>query len=108
MSRTLRGDHCQCPACGEYFNSTRAFDKHRTGTYTPMQRRCLSPDEMRAKGMLVSARGWWLTSASKRPILQTHAITGAAIDPTPCPDSHSSSFPAGAAISPHHPQEATP
>jgi hypothetical protein len=89
--RKLRGDHCKCPTCGEYFNSTRAFDKHRTGEYGA--RRCLSPDDMRVRGMVVSATGWWLTMASTRPILHTPgepflgslAIQGAAIGSTPCP-----------------------
>jgi hypothetical protein len=77
MSRKLRGDHCACPTCAEYFNSTRAFDKHRSGEWTA--RRCLSPDEMRAKGMDMSTEGWWLSSRWQRPILPTHAIQGAAI-----------------------------
>ncbi len=56
--KTLRGDHNQCPGCGLLFNSTAAFDKHRTG---PMSnRRCLEPDEMRARGMAQNAEGWWV------------------------------------------------
>jgi hypothetical protein len=58
---TLRGDHGQCAACREYFNSTHAFDKHRVGRYTPMERRCLNPDEMRAKGMSLSSAGFWIS-----------------------------------------------
>jgi hypothetical protein len=100
MSRMLRGDHSQCPGCGEYFNSTYAFDKHRTGRYAPMQRRCLSLDEMRALGMVISATGWWLSMASKRPILPSDAITGAAIGSTPCLGSPLGDVPAGAAGSP--------
>ncbi len=46
----LRGDHCRCFTCGEHFNSTYAFDKRRTGTYQPMQRRCFTAAEMRANG----------------------------------------------------------
>jgi hypothetical protein len=60
---TLRGQHGQCAACREYFNSTYAFDKHRVGRYTPMERRCLSPDEMRAKGMVVNSTGFWVSHA---------------------------------------------
>jgi len=86
----LRGDHCRCSGapyggCGEHFNSTYAFDKHRTGPWSA--RRCLSPDEMRAKGMVRNADGWWLSSASKRPIPASDAITGAAIGSPPSPDS---------------------
>jgi hypothetical protein len=58
---TLRGDRGQCAACREYFNSTYAFDKHRVGRYTPMERRCLNPSEMRAKGMVISSPGFWIS-----------------------------------------------
>ena len=87
MTVKLRGDHCQCAACGLYFNSTKAFDKHRTGPYTHdlSTRRCLAVEEMHAKGMVISSTGWWITSA--RPILSAAVITGAAIGSTPCPDS---------------------
>jgi hypothetical protein len=61
MAPTLRGDHCQCPTCGEYFNSTYAFDKHRTGEYAA--RRCMSRDEMMAKGMAVSSTGFLVSHA---------------------------------------------
>jgi hypothetical protein len=81
MTRVLRGAHCQCACCREYFNSTVAFDKHRMGEWT--SRRCLTAKEMRAKGMLVSATGWWLTSAWKQAIPQTDAITGTAIGSAP-------------------------
>lgn len=56
----LRGDHCQCVACREYFNSTAAFDKHRVGKFDT-NRRCLTVEEMRGKGMDKSARGFWVT-----------------------------------------------
>ena len=53
--RVLRGDRCRCRACGEYVNSTSAFDRHRVGAYdltAPKHgRRCLTPDEMRARRM---------------------------------------------------------
>lgn len=81
--KNLRGDHCRCSVCGLEFNSTYAFDKHRTGDYST--RRCRSVDEMSAAGMVVSNSGWWLSSAFTRPILDRHAIAGAAIDPAPLP-----------------------
>lgn len=62
-ARTLRGDHCRCTACGGYFNSTRAFDKHRRGAYP--ERRCLSPDEMLAAGMAKNSGDWWVSAALK-------------------------------------------
>lgn len=55
----LTGDRNQCPSCSEFFNSSRAFDKHRTGGAT--QRRCLSVPEMQAKGMLKNNDMFWVT-----------------------------------------------
>jgi hypothetical protein len=40
------GDVCQCMACGKVFNSTSAFDRHRTGEHGA-NRRCMTADEMR-------------------------------------------------------------
>jgi hypothetical protein len=70
IARTLRGDRCLCRTCGEYFNSTAAFDKHRVGPYDLKAphygRRCRTPDEMRAAGMAPNPDGWWTTDARKR------------------------------------------
>lgn len=57
----LRGDHNECPACGELFNSTKAFDKHRIGAHG-VNRQCMEPDHMIAIGMAKNADGWWVTS----------------------------------------------
>jgi hypothetical protein len=57
----LRGDRNQCPGCSEYFNSTHAFEKHRAGVFG-VSRRCLTPDEMSAKGMAKNAAGFWIGS----------------------------------------------
>ena len=65
MNKTLRGDRCLCRGCGEYFNSTGMFDRHRVGKYRPGERRCLTPDEMRVKGHLQNDAGFWIRS--KRP-----------------------------------------
>ena len=71
----LRGDRNQCPACGEYFNSTFAFDKHRTGVFgaikrkggplvsTSADRRCLGAREMLESGMSRNSAGFWITKA---------------------------------------------
>lgn len=59
-TRKLAGDHCRCAGCGEYFNSTRAFDMHRRGEWP--DRRCLSPNEMQTKGMAKSSKDWWCTA----------------------------------------------
>ena len=53
----LRGDRNQCPACGDLFNSSHAFDLHRAGDYSA--RRCLSVSEMEGKGMARNASGFW-------------------------------------------------
>ena len=58
----LRGDRNQCQGCKQYFNSTHAFDKHRTGDHGK-NRRCLTSDEMIAKGMILGDDGFWRGSA---------------------------------------------
>ena len=60
--RRLSGDHNQCPGCGELFNSTYAFDSHRTGAHSGNRRRCLTVDEMRGQGMEKNQGGWWTTA----------------------------------------------
>lgn len=57
----LTGDRCECPTCGDRFNSTAAFDEHRVGRYG-VNRRCLSADDMAAEGMRLRADGFWTTS----------------------------------------------
>ena len=58
----LRGDRNQCPSCLEYFNSTRAFEKHRHGVFG-VDRRCMTDAEMVDKGMVLGADGFWRGSA---------------------------------------------
>lgn len=58
MSKTLRGDRNQCAGCGEYFNSSHAFEKHRAGAIG-VDRHCLTRDEMLAKGMALGADEFW-------------------------------------------------
>ena len=51
---------CLCTVCGEHFRSPTGFDRHRTG---PVEaRRCLTPEEMAARGMSRNARGYWITA----------------------------------------------
>ena len=50
----------QCPTCDEYFNSTTAFEMHRIGKFG-LDRRCMTPSEMTAAGMLVNSSGFWIT-----------------------------------------------
>ena len=56
---SFRGDVNQCPTCFTVFNSSKAFDKHRVGDFTA--RRCLSDDEMLAKGMGPNRYGRWVS-----------------------------------------------
>jgi hypothetical protein len=56
----LRGDHNVCPSCGECFNSSAAFDKHRTGAFG-IDRRCSTADEMLSIKMAKNADGFWVT-----------------------------------------------
>ena len=58
-SGLLSGESCLCTVCGEIFEKVNGFDKHRTGN--PENRRCLTPDEMRGKGMVVNSYGRWGT-----------------------------------------------
>ena len=58
--RTLTGDHNQCPTCGQYFNSTFAFDKHRIGAFG-VDRRCMTVAEMEKAGMCLNATNWWIS-----------------------------------------------
>jgi hypothetical protein len=60
--KMLSGDRNQCQGCKGYFNSSYAFDKHRRGEHGH-DRRCLTPEEMLAKGMSVNADGYWITKA---------------------------------------------
>lgn len=55
-------DKNQCPGCGEYFNSSFAFSKHRVGEQG-LNRRCLTTSEMISKGMLLNATGFWISQA---------------------------------------------
>ena len=60
----LRGDRNQCPACSEFFNSTHAFEKHKTGKIG-INRRCQTVSEMEIKGMSKNDAGFWITKKSE-------------------------------------------
>jgi len=49
----LSNSRCQCAGCEQVFGATSTFDKHRRGG------RCLSPDEMRGRGMTQDDIGVW-------------------------------------------------
>src|SRR5579863_20205 len=63
----LRGNRCRCTACGDYFNSIFAFDRHRVGNYsTRTSRRCLTVAELAARGWARNAAGFWITRPMPR------------------------------------------
>lgn len=57
----LTGRRCLCRACGEHFNSVAGFDRHRTGSYDPLTRRCLDYGQLMRKGFSKNAAGFWIT-----------------------------------------------
>lgn len=77
----LTGNRCRCQGCGEFFNSSCVFDRHRAGPFGtlrhPGSRRCLSVAEMGAKGWLRSRAGFWITA--KRPATAATSRAEAAI-----------------------------
>jgi hypothetical protein len=77
----LTGNRCRCSACGERFNSAKTFDGHRVGPFSPItrptQRRCLSVEQMQAKGWLLNDAGFWISG--KRPTVARASRAGAAI-----------------------------
>lgn len=67
MKPKLTGNRCECAACGDRFNSTSTFDRHRTGAHgTPTGRRCLTAAELTALGWSKNARGFWIERAMRR------------------------------------------
>jgi hypothetical protein len=56
----LTGSRCLCRACGERFNSTAAFDRHRVDVFSG-SRRCLTSEEITRRGMTRNAAGFWIT-----------------------------------------------
>lgn len=66
MPGGLRAEHCT--ECHQNFTGTSAGDKHRTGKHHvrsgPDARRCLTTDEMTAKGMTRNKRGVWTSGGS--------------------------------------------
>ena len=75
----LTGDRNQCQGCKEYFNSIKAFERHRIGEYGA-DRRCRTPDEMMARGYSKNKYGFWITqkmstSDIEKIIGETHEDT---------------------------------
>jgi hypothetical protein len=72
-ARRLSSVRCLCRNCGEYFNSIRAFDRHRVSVY-PSNRRCLSGEEMRDHGMSVNKSGFWITKPYAKSRIQAAPV----------------------------------
>jgi len=66
--KILRGDKNQCQGCNQYFNSIKAFDKHRTGKHGE-GRRCMTVHEMTEHGMFVNASGFWITQKKTQDVI---------------------------------------
>lgn len=64
----MRTEHCK--VCHQTFTGTIAGDKHRVGDHGvftgPGRRRCLTPVEMRERGMNLNGHGVW-TSGGDNP-----------------------------------------
>ena len=63
LRRKLRGDRNQCPTCHEYFNSSNAFEQHRTRLFNGT-RRCLTVVEMQARTFSKTEDDFWLCPVS--------------------------------------------
>lgn len=50
---------CRCMRCGKYFNSPSAFVTHM------VDGKCLDARHMRARGMKINERGYWIESGWK-------------------------------------------
>lgn len=48
-----------CSECHETFGGTRAGDMHLAGTHG-VGRHCLTPDQMRARGLIHNSKGYWI------------------------------------------------
>ena len=88
--RKLRGDRNQCCACDEYFNSSGAFDQHRTGLFDDT-RRCLTVVEMRAKNFSKTKDDFWLCPVTLKDRERLNRIRTKSKKPVPI-----------AKVKPHH------
>lgn len=57
-------DRCRCMNCGHYFRSSGTFARHRVGNWEQdgANRRCLTIEQMLAKGWLQDDVGYWIRS----------------------------------------------
>ena len=82
--RKLTASRCQCSGCGEFFNSTSAFDGHRVGGYaTTTNRRCRSSDELIVLGWSRNLAGFWIQRPMPRERPTARVETPRRLDPLP-------------------------
>lgn len=100
----VTSQRCRCGSCGDFFNSVTAFDGHRVGPYRQLRdsphavdRRCLAPDEMTARGWQRNASGYWTTGTMPATAFPVARQSGNGIDPATSARVASSSPPAAAA-----------
>jgi hypothetical protein len=56
----------ECTGCGLFFSGMTAFDRHRTGTYQPLTRRCMNATEMLVAGLVLRNDVWRLPISDER------------------------------------------
>lgn len=59
----LRGQQCQCAACGAAFRTVRSFDTHRIGKAT--ERACAGPALLQEWGFTLDSGGFWRSPGRK-------------------------------------------
>lgn len=64
--KPLRGQNCQCRACGLTFRRVSTFDRHRYGPWE--DRRCLTSIELADKGWGQDSGGFWRRPGMGRPL----------------------------------------
>jgi hypothetical protein len=69
--KPLKGNRNQCGACGEYFNSVKPFEIHRIGKHG-VNRRCMTREEMLARGMSLNKEGFWISSKMPESLRSHH------------------------------------
>jgi len=76
-------DTCRCTVCGLYFRRTSTFDAHRIGRPGTPARRCLSPDELVARGWSRDSQGYWRRPGPDTPFRQLRTAETAEISTDP-------------------------
>lgn len=73
----LSGNRCQCPTCGQFFNSVSVFDRHRVGSFDDPAnpRRCLTTRQMLAKGFAQNGKGYWVRHRRKAGTIRRQRAT---------------------------------